>query len=80
MRSLEEDNLKMVAEVEGQRAEVERLVGGLEGVIRDLEGANRVLGEVVADGSLRREAGEVDVEMGGAGATGTEGRGRRSML
>lgn len=74
MQQLEEDNLRMVKEVEAQRAEVERLVGGLEGVIRDLEGANEVLGDVVADGSLRKEAGDVDVEMGGTGGVG------RSML
>lgn len=44
--------------IQKQREEAERLVGGLEAVVRDLEGANEVLGDVV--GSVKAEV----VEMG----------------
>lgn len=52
---------------------MERLVGGLEGVIRDLEEANRVMEGVVQGGEVGREALEVEGEVRG-------GRGRGSRL
>ncbi|MCJ1322602.1 hypothetical protein MMC15_007951 [Xylographa vitiligo] len=46
-------NEELGALVRRQREEVERLVGGLEAVVRDLEGANEAMGEVV--GGVRAE-------------------------
>ena len=47
-----------------QRDEVERLVGGLEAVIADLEGANGAMSDVVVNGEIRKEAMEIDDEIG----------------
>ena len=42
-------NLDLAKEVEKQRQEIEMLVGGLESVVRDLEGANGVLEGAVVE-------------------------------
>ena len=57
--------------MEGQKDEVERLVSGLEAVIRDLEEANGVMEGVVEGGEVGRETLEVEGEAGGRGGRGS---------
>lgn len=65
LQAVQIENEKLAKAVEGQRDEVERLVGGLEAVIADLEEANGVMGGVVEGGDIRREALEVEGEIAG---------------
>ena len=60
--------MQLAKGIEGQRDEVEKLVSGLEAVIADIEGANAVMGEVVEGEEVRKEALEVEGEIG-AGRT-----------
>ncbi|MCJ1382531.1 hypothetical protein MMC17_005644 [Xylographa soralifera] len=53
LRSTRTRNEELVMLIQKQREEVERMVGGLEAVVRDLEGANEAMGDVV--GSVRVE-------------------------
>lgn len=46
-----------------QRAEIERLLGGLEGVVRDLEEAKDAVGAVFEDEELVREVLDTDAEL-----------------
>ena len=48
--------------VTSQRAEIERLVGGIEGVVRDLEGSVEVMG-TGGVGGLRAEVWEMEEEV-----------------
>jgi hypothetical protein len=50
--------------ITAQRAEIERLVGGIEGVIRDLEGSVEVMDSGVVRGveGLRTEVWEMEEE------------------
>ncbi|MCJ1478436.1 hypothetical protein MMC13_007116 [Lambiella insularis] len=57
LQSTRSRNEKLVMLIQKQREEVERLVGGLEAVVKDLEGANEVLGDVV--GSVKTELVEI---------------------
>ena len=57
----------MVEEIRAQGQEVERLVGGLESVIADLEGANDAMGGVVEGGEMNREVMEIEDELKGMG-------------
>ncbi|CAD6572188.1 MAG: hypothetical protein ASARMPREDX12_004996 [Alectoria sarmentosa] len=65
LQSAQADNEQLAKGVERQRDEVERLVGGLEAVISDLEGANGAMSDVVEGSELRKEAMEIDGEIGG---------------
>ena len=51
--------------IKGQRAEIERLLGGLEGVVRDLEGSVEVMGSGMGMGieGLRAEVWEMEGEI-----------------
>lgn len=46
-----------------QRQNIENLVGGLETVVQDLEGAVEVMGKDEAMGALRKETFEMEDEM-----------------
>jgi len=46
-----------------QRAEIERLVSGLEGVVKDLDQAKDAVGAVFLDGELVREVLDIDAEL-----------------
>lgn len=58
------ENERLAKGVERQRDEVERLVSGLESVIADLEGANSAMSDVVEGGEIRKEAMDLDGEVG----------------
>ena len=62
---MQAENERLAKGIESQSDEVERLVSGLEAVIADLEGANGVMNEVVEGEEVRREAMEVESEIGG---------------
>ena len=46
---------------------MERLVGGLEAVMNDLEGANHIMSDAVEGGQLRKEILDVEGELKSAG-------------
>lgn len=46
---------------------METLVGGLEGLIADLEGANEAMGDVVEGDEMKREVLEIEEELKGTG-------------
>ncbi|KAK3178745.1 hypothetical protein OEA41_000882 [Lepraria neglecta] len=64
LQAVQAENEQLAKGVEGQREEVEKLVSGLETVITDLEGANSVMEGVVEGGEVKREAMEVESELG----------------
>ena len=64
LQTVQAENEQLAKGVEGQREEVEKLVSGLETVITDLEGANSVMEGVVVGGEVKREAMEVESELG----------------
>lgn len=74
MLQLQADHETLVRGIQAQEEEVERMVSGLEAMIKDLEGANEVMDEVVGDRSMRTDARELHAEI-----TGREGK-RASRL
>ena len=65
LQAVQAENEQLAKGVERQRDDVERLVSGLEAVIADLEGANGALNDIVEGGEVRKEAMEIDGEVGG---------------
>lgn len=65
LQAVQAENEHLAKGVERQRDEVERLVSGLEAVVADLEGANGAMSEVVEGSEMRKEAMEIDGEVGG---------------
>ena len=64
LQAVQSENERLAKGVERQRDEVERLVSGLEAVMADLEGANGAMSDVVEGSEIRREAREIDGEVG----------------
>jgi kinetochore protein NNF1 len=64
VRSTQAENGVLMQRITDQRAEMEALVGGLEGVVADLEGSVEAMGGV--DG-LRAEIWEMDGEVQASG-------------
>lgn len=62
------ENETLVLEIQGQREEVEKLVAGLESVVRDLEEANGVMSEVVEGEQMASEVRELENEIRGSGS------------
>ncbi len=65
LQAVQAENEQLAKGVERQRDEVERLVGGLETVVADLEGANGAMDDVVESSEIKKEALEMDGEIGG---------------
>ena len=65
MVQLQDENETLMKGIQEQEEEVENIVNVLEATIRDLEAANGVMEEVVNNGDVKREAGEVDKEIMG---------------
>ena len=63
LQAVQVENVQLAKGIDDQKEEVERLVGGLEAVIADLEEANQIMGEAADGGSLRKEAMEVESEL-----------------
>ena len=64
LHTVQAENEQLARSLEGQRDEVEKIVSGLEAVIADLEGANGVMEGVIQEGEVKREAMEVERELG----------------
>ena len=64
LQAVQIENEQLAKGVERQRDEVERLVSGLEAVVADLEGANGAMSDATEGGEVRREAIEMDGEVG----------------
>ena len=64
LQAIQVENEQLAKGVERQRDEVERLVSGLEAVVADLEGANGTMSDVVESSGLKKEAMEMDGEIG----------------
>ena len=67
MKQLQAENERLAHGLQGQRGEVEKLVKGLETVVRDLEGANEVMDGVVENGDMREGLREMEEELRGQG-------------
>ena len=67
LTQIQAENEDLAHGLQGQRAEVERLVAGLENAVRDLEAANDVMDGVVEKDDLRKDLGQVDEELGSLG-------------
>lgn len=68
LKQAKAENEDLAVRIQSQREEIEKLVAGLESVVRDLEGANLVMGEVVEEGNIVNEVREVEEELRGATA------------
>jgi kinetochore protein NNF1 len=68
LQSSQRENQALMEKIATQRAEIERLVGGIEDVVRDLEGSVEVMGSGVGRGieGLRAEVWEMEEEVKGA--------------
>ena len=67
LKQIQAENENLAQGLRGQKDEVERLVAGLETVVRDLEAANEVMDGVVEGGEMRGELGEMESELRGIG-------------
>jgi kinetochore protein NNF1 len=65
LQSSQRENQALMENIAAQRAEIERIVGGIEGVVRDLEGSVEIMGSGVARGveGLRAEVWEMEEEV-----------------
>jgi len=63
LQTTQSQNAQLVEKIGDQRAEIQRLVAGLEAVVRDLESAKEAVGGAVGDGELGREVLDVDKEL-----------------
>lgn len=62
LQTTQASNARLWDEIRAQRAEMEALVGGVEKVLRDMDGANALLGEVVDEVAVETRAAEGDIE------------------
>jgi kinetochore protein NNF1 len=69
LQSSQQENHNLMEKIMAQRAEIERLVSGVEGVVRDLEGSVEVMGSGTGRGmeGLRAEVWEIEEEVKPAG-------------
>ena len=63
LSEVQAENETLARGIQGQREQVEGLLRGLEAVVMDLEGANKVMGEVVEGGEMRRDTVGLDDEL-----------------
>jgi kinetochore protein NNF1 len=73
LRTSQQDNQALMEKIATQRAEIERLVGGIEGVVKDLESSVEVMGSGMGGGvdGLRAEVWEMEEEVKAASETDT---------
>ena len=67
MKALQVENEELVEEIKAQNEGADGLIGGLERVIADLEGANEAIGGVVDGGEMRTEVMKIEEELKGTG-------------
>ncbi|KAL8781571.1 MAG: hypothetical protein Q9213_005957 [Squamulea squamosa] len=67
LKRLQSENEELVEGIQGQQEETERLVGGLEAFIMDLERANEIMGNEVDGNGVKREIADIEQEFRAAG-------------
>lgn len=67
LKRLQAENEELVDGIQGQQEETERLVGGLETFIADLERANEVMGSEIDGNGVKRETADIEQEFRTAG-------------
>lgn len=65
LQTSQQDNQALAEKIAAQRAEIERLAGGIEGVVRDLEGSVEAMGSGMGRGveGLRADVWEMEEEV-----------------
>ena len=63
IQDTEAQNVELAQKVQAQRAEIERLLAGLESVVADVEGAAAAATEYGSENNLRKEALQMDKEV-----------------
>ncbi|KAL2845778.1 Nnf1-domain-containing protein [Aspergillus pseudodeflectus] len=63
IKATETQNVELAQKVQVQRAEIERLLAGLEAVVRDVEGAAAAATQYGCENNLRKEALQMDEEV-----------------
>ncbi len=64
LQTTQSQNALLMERIVEQRADIERLVGGLEGVVKDLEEAKEAVSGTFEDGEMVRELLDIDKELG----------------
>lgn len=67
LSDVQAENETLARGIQGQREQVEGLLKGLEAVVADMEGANKVMGEVVEGSEMRRDTVGLDDELRATG-------------
>lgn len=60
MKQTQSENEALVQRIHGQEEEVESMITGLEKVVRDLEGSNMVMDEVVQGTNMAQETSHLE--------------------
>ena len=63
LKQTQAENESLAQGLQAQREEAERLVAGLETIVRDLEAANEAMDGIVEGEDLRRDLGEAEEEL-----------------
>ncbi|RLL99076.1 hypothetical protein CFD26_107167 [Aspergillus turcosus] len=63
IRATESENAELAQHIQGQRAEIERLLSGLEAIVADVEGAAAAASHFSKENDLRQEAFKMDEEV-----------------
>jgi kinetochore protein NNF1 len=63
IQATETQNVELAQKVQAQRAEIERLLAGLEAVVTDVEGAAAAATQYGTENNLRKEALQMDEEV-----------------
>ncbi|KAL8649334.1 MAG: hypothetical protein Q9226_005618 [Calogaya cf. arnoldii] len=67
LKRLQSENEELLDGIQGQQEETERLVGGLEAFIRDLERANEIMGNEVDGNGVKKEIADIEQDFRAAG-------------
>ncbi|KAI4240810.1 MAG: hypothetical protein L6R40_004924 [Gallowayella cf. fulva] len=67
LKRLQSENEELLDGVQSQREETERLVGGLEAFIADLERANEITGHEVDGSGVKKEIADIEQELHATG-------------
>jgi kinetochore protein NNF1 len=63
IRATESENAELAQHIQDQRAEIERLLSGLEAIVADVEGAAAAASHFSKENDLRQEAFKMDEEV-----------------
>ena len=63
IQATEAENAELAQHIQGQRAEIERLLSSLESIVADVEGAAAAASHFSKENDLRQEAFKMDEEV-----------------